>query len=211
MLTLDVWHWSCYTWPKTNHGVFFKKKIREKELESQMILSTMIKILWNWYDCQREIMHSQKFVMTKVKRHHCLSRFRELSSETDNSNMFSYTILLQKRFFQKPKWVPVGYLYLIALWIWLWLTAEAVYSCFHIGRHFFIAWTWRIWTWRVDGDRHFFDWMSFNSIIRKMRGSLSGENVQAALSHWKTRWYPQSREGDVSTRHVHCTRKVPTI
>ena len=50
MLTFDVWHWSSYTWRKTNHGVFFTKKIREKELESQMILSTMIKILWNWYD-----------------------------------------------------------------------------------------------------------------------------------------------------------------
>ena len=68
-----------------------------------------------------------------------------------------------------------------------------------------------MWAWRVDGDRHLFDWMIFTSNVRKIRGSLSGDNVRLALSQWKTRWYPQSREGDVSTRHVHYPRKVPTI
>ena len=62
----------------------------------------------------------------------------------------------------------------------------------HTGRHFFTTCTWRvsIWTWRVDGDRHFFDWMSLISNVWKMRGSLSGDNVRLAISQWKTRWYP---------------------
>ena len=87
------------------------------------------------------------------------------------------------------------------------------YSKFHIGRHFFRVRAWRVsmWAWRVDGDRHLFHWMIFTSNVWKIRGLLSGDNVQLALSHWKTRWYPQSREGDVSTRHVHYPRKVPTI
>ena len=87
------------------------------------------------------------------------------------------------------------------------------YIKFHISRHFFLAWAWRVsmWAWRVDGDRHLFDWMVFTSNVRKIRGSLSGDNVRLVLSQWKTRWYPQSREGDVSTRHVHYPRKGPTI
>ena len=42
-------------------------------------------------------MHTHRFVKTKVKRLHCWLGFRELSSETDNLNMFNYTILLQKK------------------------------------------------------------------------------------------------------------------
>ena len=97
----------------------------------------------------------------------------------------------------------------------LWFSADCLewYSKFHVGRHFFLAWAWRVsmWAWRVDDDGHLFDWMIFTSNVRKIRGSLSGDNVPLALSQWKTRWYPQSREGDVSTRHVHYPGKVPTI
>ena len=95
---------------------------------------------------------------------------------------------------------------------WLLLIFD-YYSKFHIGRHFFLAPAWRVtmWAWRVNGDRHLFDWMIFTSNVRKIRGSLSGDNVRLTLSQWKTRWYPQSREGDVSTHHVHYLRKVPTV
>ena len=60
------------------------------------------------------------------------------------------------------------------------------YSKFHIGRHFFLAWAWRVsmWAWRVDSDRHYFDWMILTSNIRKIRGSLSGDNIRLALSQW---------------------------
>ena len=38
----------------------------------------------------------------------------------------------------------------------------------------------------MDGDRHCFDWMIFTSNIRKIRGSLSDDNIRLALSQWNT-------------------------
>ena len=38
-----------------------------------------------------------KFVKIKVKQHHCWLGFRELSSDTDNLNVFTYTVLLKNQ------------------------------------------------------------------------------------------------------------------